>query len=108
MSMSITTLERLSKIYYQKFFRKIADDLHDIKDYLVSTPQETKKLLKLFQLRNESHKQEKGTEDPHFTEIIEFLRSCKESSLVMHIVKVKDQLLTILTDTNNTKVVGVL
>ena len=106
--MSILTLDKLSKIYYQKFFRKIAEDLQDIKDYLVSTPQETKKLLSLFQLRNEAHREEKGTDNPRFTEIIEFLRSCKESKLVMHIVKVKDQLLTILTDTNYTKVVGLL
>ncbi|MFT4153596.1 hypothetical protein [Parafilimonas sp.] len=106
--MSILTLERLSKIYYQKFLRKIAEDLHDIKEYIESTPQETKKLLSLFQLRNEAHREEKGADNPRFTEIIEFLRSCKESKLVMHIVKVKDQLLTILTDTDYTKVVGVL
>lgn len=106
--MPIFTLDILSKIYYQKFFKKIAEDLHDIKDYLESTPQETKKLLYLFQLRNESHKQEKGSDNPRFTEIIEFLRSCKESWLVMHIIKVKDQLRTILTDTNYTQVVGEL
>ncbi|MEO8712063.1 MAG: hypothetical protein ABI405_08075 [Parafilimonas sp.] len=104
--MSIQTLERLSKIYYQKFFRKIADDLHDIKEYIESTPQETKKLLRLFQLRNESHKEVKGSENPRFTEIIEFLHSCKESKLVMHIVKVKDQLRMILTDINYTQVIG--
>jgi hypothetical protein len=103
--MSILTLEKLSNIYYQKFFRKIAEDLHDIKDYLESTPQETKKLLRLFQLRNESHKEEKGSENPRFKEIIEFLHSCKESKLVMHIVKVKDQIRTILTDTNYTQVI---
>ena len=106
--MSIFTLEKLSNIYYQKFFRKIAEDLHDIKDYLESTPQETKKLLRLFQLRNESHREEKGTDNPRFTEIIEFLKSCKESKLVMHIIKVKDQLRTILTDINYTQVVGEL
>lgn len=106
--MPILTLDKLSTIYYQKFFRRIADDLQDIKHYLESTPQETKKLLRLFQLRNESHREEKGTDNPHFTEIIEFLRSCKESKLVMHIVKVKDQLLTILTDTNYTHVIGEL
>jgi hypothetical protein len=106
--MPFLSLDKLSKIYYQKFFRKIADDLHDIKDYIESTPQETKKLLHLFQLRNESHKQVKGSENPRFTEIIEFLRSCKESKLVMHIIKVKDQLRTILTDTNCTQVVGEL
>jgi hypothetical protein len=106
--MSILTLEKLSNIYYQKFFRKIAEDLHDIKDYLESTPQETKKLLRLFQLRNESHKEEKGSENPRFKEIIEFLHSCKESKLVMHIIKVKDQIRTILTDTNYTEVVGEL
>ena len=106
--MPILTLDKLSKIYHQKFFKKIAEDLHDIKEYIESTPQETKKLLSLFQLRNESHKEEKGSENPRFTEIIEFLRSCKESKLVMHIVKVKDQLLTILTDTNYTRVIGVL
>jgi NAD-specific glutamate dehydrogenase len=103
--MSIVNLEILSKLYYQKFFRKIADDLQDIKDYLESTPQETKKLLRLFQLRNESHKEEKGTDNPRFKEIIEFLNSCKESKLVMHIIKVKDQLRTILTDTNYTQVI---
>ena len=43
--MSATTLERLSKIYYQKFFRKLAEDFKDIKEYIESTPQETKKLL---------------------------------------------------------------
>jgi hypothetical protein len=106
--MPVLTLEKLSKIYYQKFFRKIAEDLHDIKDYLESTPQETKKLLRLFQLRNESHREEKGSDNPRFTEIIKFLNSCKESKLVMHIVKVKDQLLTILTDVNYTRVVGEL
>ena len=106
--MSILTLDKLSKIYYQTFFRKIADDLQDIKHYLASTPQETKKLLTLFQLRNEAHREEKGTDNPRFTEIIEFLRSCKESKLVMNIVKVKDQLLTILTDTNYTKVIALL
>jgi hypothetical protein len=106
--MSVTTLERLSKIYYQKFFRKLAEDFKDIKEYIESTPQETKKLLNLFQLRNESHREEKGTDNPHFTEIIGFLRSCKESKLVMHIVKVKDQLLTILTDTNYTQIVAEL
>jgi hypothetical protein len=106
--MSIPALEKLSKIYYQKFLNKLVDDLHDIKDYIASTPQETKKLLHLFQLRNESHKQEKGSENPRFTEIIEFLRSCKESKLVMHIIKVKDQILTILTDTNYTQVIGKL
>ena len=84
----------------------MVEDLRDIKDYLKSTPQETKKLLKLFQLRNESHKQEKGTDNPRFTEIIAFLNSCKESKLVMHIIKVKDQLRTILTDINYTQVVG--
>jgi len=84
------------------------DDFRDIKDYIASTPQETKKLLRLFQLRNESHKQENGTENPHFTEIIEFLRSCKESKLVMHIIKVKDQLRTILTDINYTQVIAEL
>ena len=104
--MSILNLENLSKIYYQKFFRKITEDVHDIKDYLESTPQETKKLLQLFQLRNESHKEEKGSESPRFKEIIEFLHSCKESKLVMHIIKVKDQLRTILTDINYTQVVG--
>ena len=104
--MPILNLENLSKIYYQKFFRKIAEDVHDIKDYLESTPQETKKLLQLFQLRNESHKEEKGSENPRFKEIIEFLHSCKESKLVMHIIKVKDQLRTILTDINYTQVVG--
>ncbi len=104
--MPILNLEILSKIYYQKFFRKIAEDMHDIKDYLESTPQETKKLLHLFQLRNESHKEEKGSDNPRFKEIIEFLRSCKESKLVMHIIKVKDQLRTILTDTNYTQVIG--
>jgi len=103
--MSVLTLENLSNIYYQKFFRKIAEDLHDIKDYLESTPQETKKLLRLFQLRNESHRQEKGSDNPHFTEIIKFLKSCKESRLVMHIIKVKDQLRTILTDINYTQVI---
>ena len=106
--MSILTLDKLSKIYYQKFFRKIAEDLQDIKHYLESTPQETKKLLNLFLLRNEAHRQEKGTDNPRFTEIIGFLRSCKESKLVMHIVEVKDQLLTILTDTNYTRVIGEL
>ncbi|MGN6211428.1 hypothetical protein [Parafilimonas sp.] len=106
--MSILTLERLSKIYYQKFLRKIAEDYRDIKEYVESTPQETKKLLQLFQLRNEAHREENGADNPRFTEIIEFLRSCKELKLVMHIVKVKDQLLTILTDTNYTKVVGLL
>ena len=106
--MSIPALEKLSKIYYQKFLNKLVDDWRDIKDYIASTPQETKKLLHLFQLRNESHKQENGSENPHFTEIIEFLRSCKESTLVMHIIKVKDQLRTILTDTNYTHVVGEL
>src|SRR5215469_6640056 len=104
--MPILNLENLSKIYYQKFFRKIAEDLHDIKDYLESTPQETKKLLHLFQLRNESHKEEKGSDNPRFKEVIEFLHSCKESKLVMHIIKVKDQLRTILTDINYTQVVG--
>ncbi|MEP6466643.1 MAG: hypothetical protein ABJB05_10080 [Parafilimonas sp.] len=106
--MPFLNLDKLSKLYYQKFFKKIAEDLHDIKDYIESTPQETKKLLRLFQLRNESHKQEKGSENPRFTEIIEFLHSSKESKLVMHIVKVKDQLLTILTDINYTRVIGVL
>ncbi len=106
--MPFLTLDKLSKIYHQKFFKKIAEDLHDIKDYIESTPQETKKLLRLFQLRNESHKQEKGSENPKFTEIIDFLHSCKESKLVMHIIKVKDQIVTILTDINYTKVVGVL
>lgn len=106
--MSISSIEKLSKIYYQKFFRKLADDFHDIKDYLASTPQETKKLLSLFQLRNESHKEEKGSENPRFTEIISFLDGCKESKLVMHIVKVKDQLRTILTDINHTYIVGEL
>ena len=106
--MPILTLENLSNIYYQKFFRKIAEDLHDIKDYLESTPQETKKLLRLFQLRNESHREEKGSDNPRFTEIIKFLKSCKESRLVMHIIKVKDQLRTILTDTNYTQVIGEL
>ncbi len=106
--MSVSALEKLSKIYYQKFFRKIAEDLHDIKDYLESTPQETKKLLTLFQLRNESHKEVKGSDNPRFTEIIGFLRSCKESKLVMHIIKVKDQLRTILTDVNYTQIVGEL
>ena len=104
--MPILNLENLSKIYYQKFFRKIAEDLHDIKDYLESTPQETKKLLHLFQLRNESHKEEKGSDNPRFKEVIEFLHSCKESKLVMHIIKVKDQLRTILTDINYTQVIG--
>lgn len=102
------TLEKLSNIYYQKFFKKIAEDLHDIKDYLESTPQETMKLLRLFQLRNESHREEKGSDNPHFKEIIDFLHSCKESKLVMHIIKVKDQLRTILTDTNYTQVIGEL
>jgi hypothetical protein len=106
--MRILNLDKLSKIYYQKFFRKLAEDLHDIKDYLESTPQETKKLLHLFQLRNESHKAVKGSENPRFTEIIEFLHSCKESKLVMHILKVKDQIRMILTDINYTKVVGEL
>lgn len=106
--MPVFNLDRLSSIYHQKFFRKIAEDLQDVKDYLVSTPQETKKLLQMFQMRNESHKEIKGSDNQHFKEIIEFLRSCKESNLVMHIVKVKDQILTILTDINNTKVVGIL
>ncbi len=106
--MPILTLDKLSTIYYQKFLKKIAEDLQDIKHYIESTPQETKKLLRLFQLRNESHKEEKGSDNPHFTEIIEFLRSCKESKLVMHIIKVKDQLRTIFTDTNYTQVVGEL
>ncbi len=106
--MSILTLENLSKMYYQKFLKKIAEDLHDIKDYLQSTPQETKKLLHLFQLRNESHREEKGTDNPHFTQVIEFLYSCKESKLVMHIIKVKDQIRTILTDINYTQVVAEL
>ena len=106
--MPFLNLDKLSKIYYQKFFKKIAEDLHDVKDYLESTPQETKKLLTLFQLRNESYRQQKGSDNPHFTEIIKLLRSCKESKLVMHIIKVKDQLLTILTDTNYTQVVGEL
>ena len=106
--MSVSALEKLSKIYYQKFLEKMVDDFHDIKSYLKSTPQETKKLLRLFQLRNESHRQEKGSENPHFTEIIEFLHSCKESKLVMHILKVKDQLRMILTDINFTQVVGEL
>jgi hypothetical protein len=106
--MSIPSLEKLSKIYYQKFLKKLVEDFRDIKDYIASTPQETKKLLHLFQLRNESHKQEKGSENPRFTEIIEFLRSCKESKLVMHIIKVKDQIVTILTDTNYTQVIGEL
>jgi hypothetical protein len=106
--MSIPALEKLSKIYYQKFLNKLVDDFRDIKDYIASTPQETKKLLRLFQLRNESHKQEKGTDNPKFTEIIEFLRSCKESKLVMHIIKVKDQLRTILTDINYTQVIAEL
>jgi hypothetical protein len=106
--MPVSTLDKLSKIYYQKFFRKIAEDLHDIKHYLESTPQETKKLLKLFQLRNESHRQAKGSDNPRYTQIIEFLNSCKESKLVMHIVKVKDQIRTILTDINYTQVVGEL
>lgn len=104
--MHILNLEKLSKIYHQKFLRKLVEDFHDIKDYIISTPQETKKLLRLFQLRNESHKEEKGIENPRFTEIIDFLRSCKESKLVMHIVKVKDQLRTILTDINHTMVVA--
>jgi hypothetical protein len=106
--MTFLNLDKLSKIYYQKFFRKLVEDLHDIKDYIESTPQETKKLLKLFQLRNESHKAVKGNENPRFTEIIQFLNSCKESKLVMHIIKVKDQLRMILTDTNCTHVVGEL
>jgi hypothetical protein len=106
--MPIPTLDKLSTIYYQKFLRKIAEDLHDIKHYLESTPQETKKLLNLFQLRNESHRQEKGSDNPRFTEIIEFLRSCRESKLVMHIIKVKDELITVLTDTNYTRVIGQL
>lgn len=106
--MSIPALEKLSKIYYKKFLNKLVDDFRDIKDYIASTPQETKKLLRLFQLRNESHKQEKGTDNPKFTEIIEFLRSCKESKLVMHIIKVKDQLRTILTDINYTQVIAEL
>jgi hypothetical protein len=106
--MHISNLEKLSKIYYQKFLRKLVEDFKDVKEYVVSTPQETKKLLNLFYLRNESHVQEKGSENPRFTEIIKFLKSCKESKLVMHIVKVKDQLITILTDTNYTQVVGEL
>ena len=106
--MSVSTLEKLSKIYYQKFLKKMVDDFHDVKSYLESSPQETKKLLHLFQLRNESHKQEKGSENPRFKEIIEFLNSCKESKLVMHIIKVKDQLRMILTDINYTQVVGEL
>ncbi len=106
--MSFLTLDKLSKMYYQRFFRKLVDDFHDIKHYIESTPQETKKLLTLFQLRNESYRQEKGSDNPHFTEIIKLLRSCKESKLVMHIIKVKDQLLTILTDINYTQVVGEL
>jgi len=106
--MSIPALEKLSKIYYQKFFKKLTEDLKDVKEYIESTPQETKKLLNLFHLRNESHLQEKGSENPRFTEIIRFLNSCKESKLVMHIIRVKDQLITILTDTNYTQVVGEL
>jgi hypothetical protein len=65
--MSISALEKLSKIYYQKFLNKLVDDFRDIKDYIASTPQEPQKLLRLFQLRNESHKQVNGTENPHFT-----------------------------------------
>jgi hypothetical protein len=106
--MHISKLEKLSKIYYQKFFKKLTEDLKDVKEYIESTPQETKKLLNLFHLRNESHLQEKGSENPRFTEIIRFLNSCKESKLVMHIIRVKDQLITILTDTNYTQVVGEL
>ena len=53
-------------------------------------------------------RKEKGSDNPRFTEIIEFLNSCKESKLVMHIIKVKDQLRTILTDINYTQVVGEL
>ena len=75
--MPILTLDKLSTIYYQKFLKKFAEDLHDIKHYIESTPQETKKLLNLFHLRNESHLQEKGSENPRFTEIIRFLNSCK-------------------------------
>ena len=104
--MHILNLEKLSKIYYQKFLRKLVEDFHDIKDYIESTPQETKKLLRLFQLRNESHKAVKGSDNPRFTEIIEFLHSCKESKLVMHIIKVKDQLRMVLTDITCTQVVG--
>ena len=104
--MANSTLEKLSKIYHQKFLTKMVDDLRDIKDYLKSTPQETKKLLNLFHQRNESYKLESGKDNPRFTEIIAFLNSCKESKLVMHIIKVKDQLRTILTDTNYTQVIG--
>ena len=63
-TMSILTLDKLSKIYYQKFFRKIADDLNDVKHYLASTPQETKKLLTLFQLRNEGASRRKRYRQP--------------------------------------------
>ena len=60
MTMPFLNLDKLSNIYYQKFLKKLVEDLHDIKDYIESTPQETKKLLNLFQLRNESHKEVKG------------------------------------------------
>lgn len=106
--MSILNLTKLSKIYYQKFLNKLVDDFKDVKHYIESTPQETKKLLKLFQLRNESHKQVKGSDNPHFTKIIALLHSCKESKLVMHIIKIKDQLRIILTDINCSQVVGEL
>ncbi len=106
--MRILNLEKLSKIYHQKFLKKLVEDFQDIKQYIASTPQETKKLLSMYQLRNDSHKQEKGSDNPHFTKIIELLHSCKESKLVMHIIKVKDQLRMILTDINYTQVVGEL
>lgn len=106
--MHILNLDKLSKMYHQKFFKKLVEDFQDIKHYIASTPQETKKLLSLYQLRNDSHKQEKGTENPHFTKIIALLNSCKESKLVMHIINVKDQLRMILTDINYTHVVGEL
>lgn len=106
--MHILNFEKLSRIYYQKFFKKLAEDVQDIKEYLASTPQETGKLLSLYQLRNDSHREQKGVDNPHFTKIISLLKTCKESNLVMHILKVKDQLLMILTDTNYTHVVGEL
>jgi hypothetical protein len=100
------TYEVVSRLFYEKFSKKILSEKEHVKKYTVSEPQEKARVLSLYRIRNDIYKQQKGHDNIEFTNLLKALEGFHEQKIIMHIIESVNGSIILLTDVNSSKIVA--
>ena len=102
------SLERLSKLYFKKHNKLLAEDLNLVINYSQSEGMIAADFWSLYQLRNDFYKERTGLDNIQFKKLISSLEGFDQSNLIMHVFTMNEIPHMILTDLNYTEIIGEL